>query len=58
MFSDWEERLSDFDVALVEVLVTRFLRGNIDRQPDEFRLVTRAHVLAWCKVLEDRAFAK
>jgi len=27
------------------------------RQPDEFRLVTRAHVLAWRKVLEARALS-
>lgn len=27
------------------------------RQPDEFRVVTRAHVLAWRKVLEDRALS-
>jgi site-specific recombinase XerD len=27
------------------------------RQPDEFRIVTRAHVLAWRKVLEDRALS-
>jgi site-specific recombinase XerD len=27
------------------------------RQPDEFRIVTRAHVLAWRKVLEERALS-
>jgi hypothetical protein len=28
------------------------------RQPDEFQLVTRAHVLAWRKVLEARAIGR
>jgi len=27
------------------------------RQPDEFRIVTRAHLLAWRKVLEARALS-
>jgi hypothetical protein len=34
VFSDGEERLSDFDVALVEALVRGFPCRNIDRIPE------------------------